>query len=66
MLKAKIKELAVLASLKTGTDITPDAMYEKLSDTKFLKIIPIEKLDTEQFLTIDCYIKELEKAYSKK
>lgn len=66
VLKAKIKELAVLASLKTGTDITPDAMYEKLSDTKFLKIIPIEKLDTEQFLTIDCYIKELEKAYSKK
>ena len=41
VLKAKIKELAVLASLKTGTDITPDAMYEKLSDTKFLKIIPI-------------------------
>ncbi|MGP5429532.1 ERF superfamily protein [Enterococcus malodoratus] len=66
VLKAKVKELAILASLKTGTDITPDAMYEKLSDTKFLNIIPIEKLDTEQFLTIDRYIKELEKAYSKK
>lgn len=66
VLKAKVKELAILASLKTGTDITPDAMYKKLSDTKFLTIIPIEKLDTEQFLTIDRYIKELEKAYSKK
>lgn len=66
VLTSKVKELAVLASSKTGSDITPEAMYEKLSDTKFLSIIPIEKLDTEQFLTIERYIKELEKAYLKK
>ena len=66
VLRAKVKELSILAGLKTGTEITPEAMYEKLSDTKFLSIVPIEKLDTEQFMTIDRYIKELEKAYSKK
>lgn len=66
VLRAKVKELSILAGLKTGSEITPEAMYEKLSDTKFLSIVPIEKLDTEQFLTIDRYIKELEKAYSKK
>lgn len=66
VLRAKVKELSILAGLKTGSEITPEAMYEKLSDTKFLSIVPIEKLDTEQFMTIDRYIKELEKAYSKK
>ena len=40
-------------------------MAEKLTDHAFMKIIPFNQLDTEQFMTVKRKADEWEKAYSK-
>lgn len=65
-LQTRVDKLAELVSLKTEKHITGIQMAEKITDTKFLRAIPLAELDTEQFLTATRYADELEKAYSKK
>lgn len=65
-LTQKISSLAELATEKTGSEVTFKQMIDKITDTKFMKVIPIETLDTEQFVTVNRYAGELETAYKKK
>ena len=65
-LQSKVDKLAELVSVKTDKHISGAQMAEKISDTKFLQIIPFENLDTEQYMTAVRYTEELEKAYAKK
>ncbi|MDT2675233.1 ERF family protein [Enterococcus dongliensis] len=65
-LQTRVDKLAELVSSKTEKHITGVQMAEKITDTKFLQVIPLAELDTEQFLTATRYADELEKAYSKK
>lgn len=64
-LNQKVSKLAELASEKTGKGITAKEMAEKLTDHAFMKIIPFNQLDTEQFMTVKRKADEWEKAYSK-
>lgn len=65
MLK-KIDSLAELVSIKTNKKVTGIDMWQKISDTKFLSVLDINALDTEQYMTVKRYAEELEKAYAKK
>ena len=65
MLK-KIDALAELVSIKTNKKVTGIDMWQKISDTKFLSVLDINALDTEQYMTVKRYTEELEKAYAKK
>lgn len=65
-LQARINKLAELVSAKTDKHITGVQMAEKVTDTKFLQVIPLEKLDSEQYMTAVRYVEELETAYKKK
>ncbi|EOA3459108.1 ERF family protein [Enterococcus hirae] len=65
-LQAKIDELAELVSVKTGKEISGVEMADKITDTKFLQVIPLNQLDTEQMMTAIRYADELKRAYSKK
>lgn len=64
-LNQKVSKLAELASEKTGKEIKAKEMAEKLTDHAFMKIIPFNQLDTEQFMTIKRKADEWENAYSK-
>lgn len=61
----KIDSLAILVSEKTSKSVSGITMWEKISDTKFFKVLDINTLDTEQFMTVKRYTEELEKAYAK-
>lgn len=65
-LQAKVDALAKLVTDKTGKEISGNQMADKITDTKFLQVIPFEKLNTEQYVTAVRYTEELEKAYAKK
>lgn len=62
----KIDDLATLVSNKTNKKITGAEMWEKISDTKFLSVLDINALDSEQFMIVKRYADELTKAYEKK
>lgn len=62
----KIDDLATLVSEKTNKKITGVEMWEKISDTKFLAVLNINELDSEQFMIVKRYADELTKAYEKK
>lgn len=64
-LKQKVENLAKFISEKTGDEQPFDKIYSYLSDHKFMKVIPIEKLDTEQYVTINRFADELKKRYEK-
>ncbi len=64
-LTLKVEKLAELVSTTTGKKVTTKQMSDKITDTKFLKIIPISSLDQEQMVTAIRYAEELEKAYKK-
>lgn len=65
-LQMKIDKLAILVTEKTGKEVSGAAMAEKVTENKFLEVIPLSKLDTEQYMTAIRYTEELEKAYKSK
>ena len=62
----KVDDLATLVSEKTNKKITGVEMWEKIAATKFLSVLDINALNSEQFMTAKRYADELTKAYEKK
>lgn len=65
-LNKKISSLAELVNSKTDEEVTGQKMAEKLTEHSFLRVIPIEQLDSEQYTTVNRKADEWEKAYKSK